>query len=594
MKKDKGMKKLAAKASAIAMSIFMTAAMSVPVWADDAQVSTNLSVTSATEENHDCTIELVDTDGNILATYYANAGDTYGPDGTVYVGYSCDAGGKVYQSVNNDYQGTVDSGESMITIQYKEVEEQAPDSTVYILASDTNAIIGQAADESQLKSEVVSGDVTYERNGAKVEKDENGAYVVRYTPSKDSPKSSIVKVTYVTTDDNGNEQTIAEREVSTDLKQFIAPKVFSRSTDGKATYYTAVGKTTIDLQKDITAPLKVEYKEIVDEPYSWYIFLYSSQTNRCIDVQTVEVKPGETASYDAADSITVNGSNYTRNKAFNASYTHEYNDNNHSTYVYYDPEGYSNSSEIQKKTITVQYVDIATAGTGSVKVLQQSTPEVSSDKDTTLTFPDSIDVDGVHYLRVAGQVASVDYNYYSPKNLYTVYYYDENNTEFRTSVITTEEVQEVTVTNGPTTYRVIPGITRTVVTNTDNGISTVLSTNDATGAALITTPAGNIQLGDGTGSTDGSDNTSAVASGSEETTAAATSAGSDDDSAGVSIDGVHVDDIQTPESNVWLNTKEDSSASVRNMILIIIGIAAIAACAIATWLLVRRSKRNHR
>ncbi|MCI6638577.1 MAG: hypothetical protein SOT60_00140 [Bilifractor sp.] len=588
MKEKKSYRKLMVKASALVLSAFMAAAAAPPVWADDTQVVTNLSVTSATEEDHDCTIELVDSDGNILETSYANEGDTYGPEGTVYVGYSCYAGGKVYQSVNNDYQGTVGSGETEITIKYKEVGEPTEDSTIYILASDTNAIIGQVSDENDLPEDVVTGDVTYEKNSAKVETDANGSSVIKYTPAKNSKKPSVVTIKYIATDDNGVEQVLAERNVSTTLLEFIAPRVFSRSSDGKVKYYKAAGKTTIDLQKDITEPITVEYKEVTGE-YDWYIFLYSSQTNKCIDVKKVKVTPAETgnaaATYLAEDSITVDGKKYTRNKAFDAEYTHDYNDSNHSTYIYYDPEGYNNSSELQTKKINIRYVDIATGNT-----LQSISKEIKSDKNTMLVFPDSIDVAGVHYLRVAGQVAYVDHNFYSPKELYTVYYYDENNTQFHTHVITTEEIQEIEVINGGTTYRVIPGITRTIVTNTDNGVSTVLSTNDSTGAAIAASPIDN-----GQAENESADDGSSEKTAANGTSAAATSSDStseEDTSSGVSIDGIEADEIQTPESNIRLDEKKDSKAAVRNTVFLVIGIAAIIAIVVAAGILIRRKRMN--
>ena len=218
---------------------------------------------------------------------------------------------------------------------------------------------------------------------------------------------------------------------------------------------------------------------------------------------------------------------------------------------------------------------------------------MTSDGDTTLNFPDSLDVNGTHYLRVQGQVTSVDYNFYSPKVNYTVYYYDENNTQFQTYVITTEEVREVTVNDGTTVYTVLPGITRIVATDTSNGVNTVVATNDATGAQItdaegIASPAGNI---------DASENgDSATSSGSASSDSAEASDGTDeaDNSQDVSIDGVHADDIQTPQSDIWLNTKEDSSRSTKDAVLMIVGIAALATCIVAAVLLIRRNRsRKH-
>lgn len=598
MKKDKGMKKLAAKASAIAMSIFMTAAMSVPVWAD-VTATTDVSVTSATSEDgeHSCVIRFM-ADGNEIARFYANAGDTYGPDGTISVRstYYDQATGKDYDVAQDDYEGTVGDRDSEIDIQYKEHEAaENPSSTYYCIASDTGAIIAQVSSEADLKNEITSGDITYKRNGSKPTPDENdsSAYDVIYTPYESTVDHYTFTVKYVTSGSDGTEKVLATRTFNVNGKTttFYAPKVFSSTSDGVTTYYEAIGDTKITKEPDDPErEATIEYKTQTEDnkPYTWYILFYNAQTNRCFDSKEVEVTADAGATFTPENSITINGTNYTINKAFQKTYTQAYKDTNHVSYIYYDPEGYNNSSEIQKKNINIQYVDIATGN-----VLQSTTQEVTSSGDTTISFPDSLDKDDVHYLRVQGQVASVDYNFYSPKETYTVYYYDENNTEFRTSVITTEEVQEVTVTDGTTTYRVIPGITRTIVTNTDNGVSTVVATNDSTGAAIVPTPAGNIQLNsDNTENTDGSDGTSVT-----DTSAAGAAGGdasSDDDSQDVSIDGVQADNIQTPESNIWLDSKADNSSATKKAVLLIIGIAALAACVIATILLIRRIRRSNK
>ena len=168
-------------------------------------------------------------------------------------------------------------------------------------------------------------------------------------------------------------------------------------------------------------------------------------------------------------------------------------------------------------------------------------------------------------------------------------------------VITREEVQEVTVTDGGTTYRVIPGITRTVMRNTDTGVSTVVSTNDSTGAAIAPVAAGNVS--NGTANTGNSTNANAGngTAGTDETSSAAgagtantagtenNAAGSDKDSGDVSIDGVQADEIQTPESNIKLNSDKDKN-STRNLVIMVISIAALAVCAVLAVLLIRRRK----
>ena len=175
-----------------------------------------------------------------------------------------------------------------------------------------------------------------------------------------------------------------------------------------------------------------------------------------------------------------------------------------------------------------------------------------------------------------------------------------------TSVITTEEVQEAVV-NGPTTYRVLPGITRTVVTNTATGVSRTAATSDETGAQIARTPSGtsgtaggtdnNIAAGTDKGAAAGTDTGTAVSAenGTEAAGAAdaADGAGSGK-SQDVSIDGVQADDLQTPQGNIKLDQADADSHSVRKTVLLIIGSAAAVVCAAAVILRVRRSRTGRR
>jgi len=602
MKRGMAFRTLTAKISAVAFSVFLGASMTVPAWAG-VSVSTNVNTTSATSQVYDYHIIFVDENNNEIASFPAKTGDTYGPgaDDTISVRstYYDAKTRKDYDVVNNSYTGKVGSAD--ITIRYKEHQDQETGYTVYMVASDTGAIIGQTSGTGAFSDDVlkdrdtiVSGDVTYKRNGSKAvqDQDDPSVYTVQYTPSSSSSDQYIFTVQYVVKNADGTQTTLATRTFRVNKKTatFYAPRVFSKTADGVTTWYEAVSDTKItcepgDPERSATVEYKVQGQD--NKSYKWYVLLYSSQTNTCIDSLEINVTP-DGATYTPEKNITVDGVKYTINKAFDKQYTHAYSDTNHVEYIYYDPEGYSNSSEKRTKTINIQYVDIANGN-----VLQSLTQEVTSDGDTTLNFPDSLDVNGTHYLRVQGQVTSVDYNFYSPKVNYTVYYYDENNTQFQTYVITTEEVREVTVNDGTTVYTVLPGITRIVATDTSNGVNTVVATNDATGAQItdaegIASPAGNI---------DASENgDSATSSGSASSDSAEASDGTDeaDNSQDVSIDGVHADDIQTPQSDIWLNTKEDSSRSTKDAVLMIVGIAALATCIVAAVLLIRRNRsRKH-
>lgn len=155
--------------------------MTVPVWAG-VSVSTNVNTTSATSQDKDCQIIFVDENDNKIASFPAKTGDTYGPGAddkiSVRSTYYDAKTGKDYDVVDNSYTGTV--GSSDITIRYKVHQDQETGYTVYMVASDTGAIIGQtsgtgAFSEDVLKDKgtIVSGDVTYKRNGSKAVQDQD-------------------------------------------------------------------------------------------------------------------------------------------------------------------------------------------------------------------------------------------------------------------------------------------------------------------------------------------------------------------------------------------------------------------------------------
>ena len=131
--------------------------------------------------------------------------------------------------------------------------------------------------------------------------------------------------------------------------------------------------------------------------------------------------------------------------------------------------------------------------------------------------------------------------------------------------------------------------------NTDTGVSTVLSTNDSTGAAIAPVAPGSVSNGTG----DTGNGTEANAENGNEASSEASSdanagtdnntAGTGNDSGDVSIDGVQADEIQTPESNIKLNSDKDKN-STRNLVIMVISIAALAVCAVLAVLLIRRRK----
>lgn len=609
MKVRECMKKWVSRASAVTLSVLMCAALAAPVRAAEPETVSSSAeagqtVDSPSDSEKPFTITFQTENGKILKSWKAGNDDTWGPAGTISVRSAYYAGEVDYDIVSiNGTPADASSAELQVgasekfsgdlTVVYKQHTDTSSSSasgsiTYYCInEEDGSQLFTFTSDSQSIPGTLKIGNKTYVRDpGKKNDNDDTSRYNLYYKLKEDTNTSYTVKVQYV--DEDGNVISTRSFYVNGKDHTFIAPNEFSVTAgDGTTTYYKAAGKTTIKHKvSDTTRTYTVTYKKLTAEDgdsYTWYILLYSSQTNTCIDTRTVEVSPNAEASFTPEKSITVDGKKYTINKAFDKEFTHEYSNSNHTTYIYYDPEGYSNSSDVQTKTINIRYVNIADGS-----VLQSHTQEVTSEGDTTITFPDSFDQDGVHYLKVQGQASSISYNFYSPKITYTVYYYDENNTQFRTAVITREQVEEITVNDGTTVYTVIPGITRTVVNYTDNGVSTVVATEDATGEQIPEASTGSNANGDNTvSSTSGTNGTGTTGNGG-------TTANGNEDTQDTTIDGVQADDIQTPQSNIWLDSKADNSSTVKTTALLIIGLAAVAACIFATIMLIRRRKKGNR
>lgn len=626
MREKKSYRKLLLRASALAMSAFMMTAAAPPVWADGTQENSVVSESAGSTDDKtgvkagsndkkgDYTITFQDESGNVLETFDASKGEKWGPSGDISVRSTFYKNGKDYDIVSGPEGALSAESDCMqVSSEYdiegnmvftyrehqKNADSAASQKTYKCMTEDGTLLYMFTGSEDKIPETLAPGSKLYTRSSKENDSKDTAIENVYYTLTKDTDTRYPVTVNYVNADDGS---TITSRTfyINGKTHTFVAPKAFSVTEDGKTVNYQAEDPTNITHKvSDTTRTYTIRYQKQTEDSgqkYNWYILLYNSETNRCIDSKVVEVKPGEDGTFTPEKKITKNGITYTINKAFDKSFTHSYDDSNHTMYVYYDPEGYSNSSEVESREINIQYVDIANGN-----VLQSRTQTVTSEGDTRIDFPDSLDINNVHYLRIAGQAAYVDHNFYSPKETYTVYYYDENNTAFQKVILTREEVQEVTVTDGGTTYRVIPGITRTVMRNTDTGVSTVVSTNDSTGAPIAPVAAGNVSNGtantgnstnanEGNG-TAGTDETSSTADAGTDGTAGTdnNAAGSDKDSGDVSIDGVQADEIQTPESNIKLNSDKDKN-STRNLVIMVISIAALAVCAVLAVLLVRRRK----
>jgi hypothetical protein len=599
MRRKEYLKNLAVKASAVVLSVFMLSASAAPVAAEE-PAQGDQSVRSESVQEKPYTIRFL-YDDKVLAEFPASADDTWGPAGSISVRSTFFLNGTDYDIVSGP-DGDLNAGSKCLEADVSEEvkgnmdfyykphqQSGTEDQKVYQCRTEDGMFLYQfTGTKDQIPERLETGSKVYARSSKKNDSPDTGVVYVYYQLQKDTDTHYTVTVKYI--DEAGGEE-ITTRTFYVNGKdcRFSAADAFSVEKDGDTVNYQAVDPTVI-LHKvsDTTRAYTIHYrKQAADstDPYQWYLLLYDSSTNSCIGSDTVTVKPENEeapAVYDAKKTMSVNGTDYTINKRFDTAYSHKFSDTNRTTYIYYDPKGYENSSDTKSRTIHVQYVNIAD---GSVIQTQDQT--ITSDADNTLRFPDSLDADGVHYIRVAGQVASVDYSYYSPKENYTVYYYDQNNTKFQKAVITTENIQEVTVNDGKTTYRVIPGITRTVVTNTDTGVRTVAATNDSTGAAIAPAAAGGTVAEASAEETSGDAQSSGGTAEGNAGTSSSSAASSDETD--VSIDGVQADEIQTPESNIKLD-KEENGNTIKRTVLVMIGLAALAACVIAAFLLVRRNR----
>lgn len=365
-----------------------------------------------------------------------------------------------------------------------------------------------------------------------------------YTKSgnTDSKDKYQVKVKYE--DESGNVLQTNTFNVDGQSVTYYAPNVFKTTVNGKESFYTLTSRSNTITHKvgDTAREYTFSYKKAGSGSgsYTWYILQYDSATNKCIGVVRKTISEGGTETFDPSTENKIDG--YTVNKKFSGKITHKWGDGQQKTYVYYDPEGYNNTTDLPDRQVTVQYVDIATGN-----VIGTDSVAAKAGSDTEIAFPDSMDKDGKHYLRVDGQQASLAHSYFSPRTSYSVYYRDEANTEFRHATIEEIVTEVITVKNGNTSYQVLPDIIRYVARNTATGSTRVLRTQTANGAAV-----------------------------------------NSNSSAGTSVDGVQKDNIKTPEGNIDLNKKDASLMDRINQPLVWCGAIAVVAAALIVLAMRRR------
>ena len=475
------------------------------------------------------------------------------------------------QKTDTDYDLVAETNENGNPVFYYRTHEDSPLTYTLKLAGEDGTVLkteeiavnpentGDQAAAVDVPSEITVGDTTYTTDESSFTVDYNNTESLSRTivyKVKESSSSYQITVNYV--DQDSGEQ-IASRTFTVNGKDvsFSAPTVFAETTDGRTAYYQAVDEDSTRIShavEDGAQTYTVYYQNITEAEgaYTWYIMQYDASDNTCLGIVKKEVQPGKTVTFDPTSENTID--TYTVNKNFSTTLEHTYGDASHVSYVYYDPEGYENTTDLPDREVSVRYVDIATKS-----VLRTETVTVTSDSDTTINFADSFDLNNVHYVRIDGQSASTEHNYYSPRSTYTVYYRDEANTEFENYVIHTTEVIETTIDQGTTRTVVNPAMTRVTAVNTANGQTTTLAAQDYTG--------NDIQASDSTESS--TDNSTAS-----------------DDNTDQLIDGIQAEDIDTPQGKIDLKENQNSHTALYAGI----GIAA----AVTVIILVLFYRRKHK
>ncbi|MGN0709796.1 MAG: hypothetical protein ACI4LM_06105 [Anaerovoracaceae bacterium] len=527
----------------------------------------------AAGEMHKIIFRLENSEGGVTDTVTFNIedGQTYGADAddAVSVRDTFYYKGKDYDLVSEG--ATEGKAESDVTFTYMEHKDKSFKYELRCVDRDGNLLkkteteipAGGSAEVSVPSEITAAGDVKYtttEKDFTVKYSNSTSGRTIVYKPASDSESGQYtVEVRYV--DAAGKVLQTRSFTVNKRDVYFYAPTTFALTESGSTVYYTAAdGENTMihHVPSDrSTTSYTIKYNSVSSDgssdgssgtaeetAYKWYIMQYDARTNESIGVVKKEVDPGSTVTFDPEKEDTIDG--YTVNKAFRKTFSHTYGDKTHVTYVYYDPDGWKNSSDVQTRDITIKYVNIKDGS-----VLKTMTKTATSEHDTRIDFADSFDKDGAHYLRVDGQAAYVDHNFYSPKEVYTVYYRNEKDTEFKHVVITKTEVVETKVYRDDTQYEIEPGYTRVIATNQDNGQSQVIGNEDARGDQI-------------------------------------NGSGNDKDGADVSVDGLKTKDIETPKGNIDLSRKNGSSDNKRTAAIA----GAAAALLLVLLILFMRKRRN--
>lgn len=601
------------KLSVLALSALLSLGTAVPVMADG---GTSVPASTATSEAHKYTITFNLEDGS-SKTFYANEGDTYGPEGTISVRdtYYDAASDRDYDLASGSVPETSApiEGDMSFTYQYAKTPSYSVSVRCIVKGNgDEETVLKTFSGEVTSENPTVSFEIPETFDNGKYTTDQAGTVTFDYNNiDTENLQKDIVYTAVKDEEDSSFEATVYYKEgdkvletrtfyVKNDSSVFYAPSVFRK--DG--TFYKAADtKATKITKKDVDNDSHSCTVSYTSGSYVWNIVACDSRTGNPIEGGTSQVTEdaGSTATFTPAEKI----GNYTLNSVFlkdgkPAEMTHSSSDPETTTYIYYDPEGYSfDPTNAPVRYVSVRYIDIARADetnsrNGQIQAdLSVPVSQADGNEGTRIDFPDSLDVNGVHYVRVDGQPSYIMHNYYSPKNLYMVFYRDEANKDFEHVTLTTVENVETEVTTGGTTYTILPGITRYVTVNQDNGQETTVATTDSQGNPVTQGTAGTASdAAAGTASGNDANGTAEGTEGSDAGNAAgnaSTDNSSDEEQQNISIDGVQADQIQTPQGNIQLNKTGKPIGGIIAGCLA----AAAAAIIILALLIFRRSRKDN-
>ncbi len=393
--------------------------------------------------------------------------------------------------------------------------------------------------------------------------------------------------------------------------RFKAPEKIEKSTrdeDGKlvTSFYRLKNAEDATIYHSFDAPTSeytLEYEVSDGEAYEWVIYKYDTESNELIGTDVVEVRQNETASYDAAAN-TPEG--YQLNSGMQATYTKEFGKGERTTYIYYDPSGYTDARE--PYDVTVQYIALhlrdGVIEREKLGDAQTVKIEYNDGNAYEIKLPTELTEDGKTYRLMNGQGKSIFHSYFSVTRAgaYEVYYAEEGS-DLSQAVITKETVREVTKTvDGKVIRQYIPGVTTTVVENVPGRVITnVVRRQNANGSDTQETTAttkpqtkpsetANESRAESTAESTAESSAENVNSESEPNAADPTKPDEDE-----VFDGVQTEDITTPQGNLDLdnegNLNHGENTEASNRIGMILGcIALLVAAAVALFYVLKRRK----